>query len=303
MQTDQTIFDSESSWVPDTLAEAKVAIWGIGLMGGSLAMALHGKTAALFGIDPDEKVCQQAVEMQLFDQVSTNPADLLPETNLILLCAPLGLIPTLINQIPLDHPGNAVVMDIGSTKINILPIMEELPDRFIPIGGHPMCGKEVNSLSNADATLYQGGSFALLALSRTTQPASNLALQLVNAIGAHPVWLDPTEHDRWASAISALPYLVANCLSGVTPLEAAPLVGPGYKSTTRLAAENIDMMHYILGNNHKNVLADLKSFRNRLDVIEKALEKDDFEALTILFEEGAARRAAIMDSFQKGGKS
>ncbi len=303
MQTDQTISDSEPSWVPETLAEAKVAIWGIGLMGGSLAMALRGKTAALFGIDPVEKVCQQAVEMQLFDRVSTNPAELLTEANFIILSAPLGLIPALLKQIPLDHPGKAVIMDIGSTKINILPIMEELPSRFIPLGGHPMCGKEVNSLSNADANLYQGGSFALLALSRTTRPASNLALQLVQAIGAHPVWLDPTEHDRWASVISALPYLVANCLSGVTPLEAAPLVGPGYKSTTRLAAENIDMMHYILGNNLNNVLADLKNFRNRLDLIEKALEKDDFAALTLLFEEGAARRAAIMDSFQKGGKS
>ncbi len=303
MQTEQNAPNSDSAWVPATLAETTVAIWGIGLMGGSLAMALRGKTTALFGIDPDEKVCHQAAEMHLFNRVSTNPSELLSKANLILICAPLGLIPELLKQIPLDHPGRAVVMDIGSTKNNILPIMEELPERFIPIGGHPMCGKEVSSLSNADADLYQGGSFALLALPRTTQAASELALQLVRAIGAHPVWLDPLKHDRWASAISALPYLVANCLSGVTPLEAAPLVGPGYKSTTRLAAENIDMMHYILSNNRENVLADLNSFHNRLELIENALEKNDFEALHLLFEEGAARRSAIMDSFQKGGKS
>ena len=303
MQTDQNAPVLEPSWVPVTLAQTTVAIWGIGLMGGSLAMALRGKTAALFGIDPDEKVCQQAQNIQLFNRVSTNPAELLPKANLIILCAPLGLIPSLLKQIPLDHPGHAVVMDIGSTKNNILPIMEELPGRFIPIGGHPMCGKEVRSLSNADADLYQGGSFALLPLARTTPAASALALQLVEAVGAHPVWLDPLEHDRWASAISALPYLVANCLSGVTPLEAAPLVGPGYKSTTRIAGESIDMMHYILSNNRDNVLADLKHFHNRLELIEKALEKNDFEGLQTLFEEGAARRAAILDSFQKGGKS
>jgi len=303
MQTDQNALASEPSWVPATLAQTTVAIWGIGLMGGSLAMALRGKTTALFGIDPDEKVCQQASDMQLFTRVSTNPTELLPKANLIILCAPLGLIPALLKQIPLDHPGNAVVMDIGSTKNNILPIMEELPERFIPIGGHPMCGKEVRSLSNAAADLYQGGSFALLPLTRTTPAASALVLQLVEAVGAHPVWLDPLEHDRWASAISALPYLVANCLSGVTPLEAAPLVGPGYKSTTRIAGESIDMMHYILSNNRKNVLADLKHFHRRLELIEKALEKNDFEGLQTLFEEGAARRAAIMDSFQNGGKS
>jgi prephenate dehydrogenase len=303
MQTDQNTLDSEPSWIPETLAKTTIAIWGIGLMGGSLAMALKGKTAALFGIDPDEKVCRQAADMQLFNRVSKNPAELLPKANLIVLCAPLGLIPALLKQIPLDHPGHAAVMDIGSTKNNILPIMEELPERFVPIGGHPMCGKEVRSLSNAAADLYQGGSFALLPLTRTTQAASRLALQLVEAVGAHPVWLDPLEHDRWASAISALPYLVANCLSGVTPLEAASLVGPGYKSTTRLAGESIDMMHYILCNNRNNVLTDLKHFHARLELIENALEKDDFETLRTLFEEGAARRAAIMDSFQKGGKS
>jgi prephenate dehydrogenase len=302
MQTDQNTHDSEPSWIPETLAQTTVAIWGIGLMGGSLAMALQGKTAALFGIDPDDKVCQQATAMQLFDRVSTNPAELLPKANLIVLCAPLGLIPALLKQIPLDHPGHAVVMDIGSTKNNILPIMEELPERFIPIGGHPMSGKEVRSLSNASADLYQGGSFALLALPRTTQAASHLALQLVKAVGAHAVWLNPREHDRWASVISALPFLVANCLSGITPLEAAPLVGPGYKSTTRLAAESIDMMHYILSNNRENVLADLKNFHQRLELIENALEANDFGVLTSLFQEGAARRTAIMDSFQNGGK-
>jgi prephenate dehydrogenase len=303
MQTKQITLNSDSEWIPETLAETTVAIWGIGLMGGSLALALRGRTAAIFGIDPDEQVCRQAMDINLFTRVCTNPSELLPKANLIILCAPLGLIPALIKQIPLDHPGHAVVMDIGSTKNNILPIMEELPDRFIPIGGHPMSGKEVRSLSNASADLYQGSSFALLALPRTLQKASNLVMQLVHAIGAHPVWLDPLEHDRWASAISALPYLVANCLSGVTPLEAAPLVGPGYKSTTRLAGENIDMMHYILSNNRENVLKDLQNFHARLELIEDALENKDFEKLQILFEEGAARRFAIMDSFQNGGKS
>ena len=115
----------------------------------------------------------------------------------------------------MDHPGHAVILDIGSTKNNILPIMEELPQRFEPIGGHPMCGKEVQALTNACADLYQGGSFALLPLARTSQAASQLVLQLVKAIGAHPVWLNPQEHERWAASISALPYLVANCLSGV----------------------------------------------------------------------------------------
>lgn len=302
MKTDKTTSVSESSWVPQTLAETTVAIWGVGLMGGSLAMALKGKVAALLGIDTDQGICRQASAIQLFDRISTNPAELLPKADMIVICTPLGMIPALLKQIPLLHPGHAVVMDIGSTKTTIMPVMAELPDRFIPIGGHPMCGKEFCTFSNATSDLFEGGSFALLPLPRTTPAALQLAEQLVNAVGAHPVWLDPLEHDRWASAISTLPYLAAISLSAVTPLETAPLVGPGYKSTTRLAGESIDMMMHILTNNRENVLADLKNFKERIKTIESALENKEDDKLRSLFKEGSARRSAIMDAFTRGGK-
>ncbi|MCX6056359.1 MAG: prephenate dehydrogenase [Chloroflexi bacterium] len=292
---------SEFSWIPKNLSEAKVAIWGIGLMGGSLAMTLHGKTASLFGIDADGQVCHQAEDLGIFDRISTHPSDLLPLANVVILSAPLGILPTLLEELPELHPGSAVVMDIGSTKTNIMTMMEQLPDRFTPLGGHPMCGKEVRTLSRACTDLYQGASFALLPLPRTPLSAKRLALQLVEAVGSHPIWLDPLQHDRWVAAISHLPYLVANCLSGVTPLEAAPLVGPGFKSTNRLAGESIEMMIQILMNNRDNILSNLKNYHHRLELIEKNLECRDFEALRILFEEGAARRSAIMDSFEKGG--
>jgi len=143
-----------TSWVSQSLSETSVAIWGVGLMGGSLAMALHGKTASLYGIDTDQGICHQPTAIQLFDRISTNPAELLPKADLIIICAPLGLIPTLLEQIPSYHPGHAVVMDIGSTKSTILPVMEELPERFIPIGGHPMCGREFCTFSNSSSDLF-----------------------------------------------------------------------------------------------------------------------------------------------------
>ncbi len=293
--------DSPFAWIPANLSDAKVAIWGIGLMGGSLAIALKGKTALLLGIDPDEVVCRQAEEQGLFDKTASNPAELLPQADFIILCAPLGLLPDLLRQIPDLHPGSAVVMDVGSTKNSIMPVFEGLPERFAPIGGHPMCGKEVRTLSHACPDLYQGASFALLPLSRTPQAACRLALQLVDAVGAHAIWLDPALHDKWVASISHLPYLVSNCLAGVTPLEAAPLVGPGFKSTSRLAGESLDMMLHILMNNRENVLLTLKNYRERLEAIESGLETADYESLIKLFEEGAAQRAAILDSFQKGG--
>ncbi len=266
-------------------------------------MALSGKAAALYGIDPDPAVCAQAASMQLFDHVSTDPCELLSKADLIVLCAPLGVLPTLIRDLPGLHPGSAVVMDIGSTKTGILQVMEDLPDRFAPLGGHPMCGKEVRTLSEACADLYQNASFALLPLQRTPQPARCLAQQLVEATDARPIWMDTASHDRWVASISHLPYLVSNCLSAVTPLEASPLVGPGYRSTTRLAVESVEMMIDILKNNRTNVLDSLRAFRCQLEEMETRLEVEDYAALTGLFQAGSAQRIEIINAFQKGGAS
>jgi prephenate dehydrogenase len=288
-------------WVPTSLKNTRVAIWGMGLMGGSLAMALHGKTAALYGIDPDPQVCMLAEELEIFDRISSTPAELLPLADLVLLASPLEVLPNLIESLPLLHPGSAVVMDIGSTKTKIVEAMGQLPERFAPIGGHPMCGKEVSGLAHASVSLYQGASFALLPLPRTPQSASDLALQLVQAVGAHPEWMDPLTHDRWVASTSHLPYLVANCLSCVIPLEAAPMIGPGFTSTSRLAGEPVDMMIDILNENRANILVALKAFRYQLERIEQDLEASNFVSLHSRFEEGANQHAAILNSFFKGG--
>jgi Prephenate dehydrogenase len=267
-------------------------------MGGSLAMALKGKTKALYGIDADSAVCRQALAAQIIDLGSQDPAELLPRADLIVLAAPLGVLPRLIEQLPQFHPSPAIVIDLGSTKANILAAMEHLPERFAPIGGHPMCGKEVRSLANATADLYCGASFALLPLPRTSQAALHLVQQLVAAVGAHPVTMDSETHEKWAASISHLPYLVANSLAGVTPLEAAPLVGPGFASTTRLAVESLDMMMDILVNNGENVLPCLHDFIKQMEQIEHHLLLKEYSALREQFAAGAKRRTEIMDAFR-----
>ena len=157
----------EEMGFPTRLQETRVAIWGLGLMGGSLAMAIQGKTRWLAGIDLDEAVCQQARQLKVLDVVGKEAAKILPKADLVILAAPLGLIPGLLAQLPVLMADRAVVLDLGSTKAGILAAMSELPGRFGVLGGHPMCGKEVNTLSNASATLYRQASFALLALGRT----------------------------------------------------------------------------------------------------------------------------------------
>lgn len=300
MKSDDVFAGIKETGFPTCLQETRVAIWGLGLMGGSLAMALQGKTCWLAGIDPSEGVCQQARVLKVLDVVSTHAETILPEADLIVLAAPLAVIPDLLQQLPTLKQDRAIVFDLGSTKAGILATMDKMPGRFGVLGGHPMCGKEVSSLSNASATLYQQASFALLALERTPAVARSLAEQLVQALGAHPVWMEAEAHDRWVAAISHLPYLAANALAAVTPIEAAALVGPGYLSTTRLASESEQMMMDILANNRKNILPMLSAYRQQIEVLEKALQNNDRSALQAQFHFGHEKHEEVLEKHRKG---
>jgi prephenate dehydrogenase len=270
----------------DFLTPARVAILGLGLMGGSLAMALRGKCASLLGIDPDPETLAMARRLQIVDRVASQPDELLPEADVLILATPVRVIMTLLDELPSLQPGPAIVIDLGSTKVDILRAMAALPDRFDPVGGHPMCGKERSSLANAEAGLFRGAPFAFTPLPRSTPHGRGLATQLARALGAEPLWLDAETHDRWVGATSHLPYLVANTLAAVVPVDAAPMVGTGLSSTTRLAPSPLNVMRDILMTNRENVLANLRRFQARLDILEKRLAVGDEQGLSELLDQG-----------------
>ena len=272
---------------PDFALDRRVAIVGLGLMGGSLAMALRGKCASLVGVDCDPKAVSLARRLKLIDQASSQPGELLPGADLVILATPLRAILVLLQELPALHPGKAVVLDLGSTKVEVVEVMKSLPDRFDPIGGHPMCGKETSSLANADGKMFQEVSFAFTPLARTSPDARTVATRLAQIIGARPLWIDPQTHDRWVAATSHLPYLIANSLAQATILEAKPLVGPGFRSSSRLAASPPDMMLDVLSTNRSNILASLELFHQRLYTIEALLARGDWDALRELLSQGA----------------
>ena len=287
----------------DALAESRVAILGLGLMGGSLALALRGHCAELLGVDPDPETLALAEQMGLVDRLAVDPAELLPQADLVVLAAPVRAIIRLLGALPDQHPGRAVVLDLGSTKVEITRAMAHLPDRFEPVGGHPMCGKERSSLLQAEARLYQGAPFAFSATPGTTPRARGLAEALARAVGANPLWLEPETHDRWVAATSHLPYLVACALAAATPAEVAPMVGPGFRSTTRLAASPASVMLDILTTNRANLLEALQRFRTSLDQIEACLTGPEGGAeLAQALNRGAERQNQLVGQPVAGGK-
>ncbi len=276
------------------LAEARVAILGLGLMGGSLALALRGRCRELVGFDPDPDAMRLAAEKGACDRLEIRLESALARADLVILAAPVSAILGLLADLPRLHSGKLMVLDLGSTKTNIIRAMEALPERFDPLGGHPMCGKEKATIAAADPAIFRGRPFAFTRLARTSPGACRLAQELTETLQAAPVWLDAETHDRWVASTSHLPYVVACALAVATPLETAPMASTGFSSTTRLAASPSSVMLDVLLTNRENLLASLKGLRGCLDALESCLAGSDAQGLRQMLDAAAVRRAAIL---------
>jgi prephenate dehydrogenase len=167
--------------------------------------------------------------------------------------------------------------------------MARLPERFDPIGGHPICGKEKLTLANAERTLYYAAPFLLTPLERTSSRALSAAHQIIEALGAKPKILDALEHDRILASTSHLPFLVSSALALTTSQAVTPFIGPGFKSTSRLADTPASMMLGVLQTNRENVLTVLHRMQSRLAEIENALSASDFSTLNSLLNEAQSK--------------
>jgi prephenate dehydrogenase len=280
---------------PKPLADLNVAIIGLGLMGGSLAMALRGHCQRLLGFDPDPDTLELARREGVVDIASSIPEEVLPEADLIIVATPVLAILDWVHRLPDLVTGPAIVFDLGSTKAHICQAMEGLPERFDPIGGHPMAGKEVSGLAHAEADLYRGAVFALTPTSRTSKHARRVVEALVLAVGARPLIIDPATHDVWVAATSHLPYLVSTALSMATPAETAPLIGPGFMGMARLGGSDPGMMADILVTNRRAILEASAHFRKALEFLESALSDRDPGGVEGVLAGGKTKRDNLMD--------
>lgn len=259
------------------LSESTVSIVGLGLMGGSLALALKPHVAKLHAVDTNLETIHLAEAMGLTDRGTTDLAEGIASADLIILGTPVNSILEIIRQLPTIRPEGCIVLDLGSTKRQICQEMSHLPANFAAIGGHPMCGREKSGLPAASAHLYQGQRFLLCRTDRTTRTAESLILELVQAIGAEPLFLTPERHDSLVSATSHLPYIVSSLLMAQVghQAEVDPLAwrvsATGLKDVTRLAGSNPEMMLEILLTNQDEVIRQIDGFQHELEALKDKL--------------------------------
>ncbi len=276
-------------------SDSKVAIWGLGLIGGSLAYGLSGKCASLIGIDPDPGTVELAVDSGIFNIVSEKPEGVIADANLIILAAPVCGILGQLNALPNLHPGPCVVLDLGSTKRKIMEAMAALPAQFEPVGGHPMCGNEKSSFLHADANLFNGANFALVKLPRTSLPTQMLAETVVRQSGAQPLWLDAETHDRWTAMTSHMPYLIANAIVASISLDAGVMAGSGLRSTSRLAEASPKMMIDILITNQDFILEALQQFQKKLEILSENIRQEDRDKLETNLQQSRIARKTLLE--------
>jgi prephenate dehydrogenase len=190
-----------------------------------------------------------------------------------------------------------IVLDLGSTKTAIAAAMRQLPAGYAPLGGHPMCGKEVSGLGHAEADLFRDKVFILTPLERTPRWALSRVRELVHAIGARPIELTPERHDELAAAASHLPYLAATLLvraaEGLGDDQVWEMAASGFRDTSRLAASDVTMMTDILLTNRRAIARALERYQAELSNLLVMLESGDAETLAAFLGEAAWRRRGL----------
>ncbi|MDX1991631.1 MAG: prephenate dehydrogenase/arogenate dehydrogenase family protein [bacterium] len=263
---------------PGNFTTRHLAVVGLGLMGGSMALALRPFADTITGIDLNRESLDYALEQGIIDCGTEDLRTGVAEADTVILCAPVRIILQMVrNRIGSYLRSNTLLIDIGSTKQDICEAMGRLPIGIHAIGGHPMTGKENSGVQASDASLYQGRPFVLCATRRTT-PATRLrALGLIEALGAVPYEMEAERHDRVVATISHLPYLLSAALVATAATEAQDdeavwqLAAGSFRDMSRVAGSDIQMMGDILSTNTQAIAVLLAQFRVQLALLEKML--------------------------------
>ncbi len=275
----------------------RATILGTGLIGGSFALALRKYATDLHisGWDRPE-ILQQARSLSLLDESFTGDlAPALRAADLIYIALPIGVTLDLLPEIARLAPKHALVTDACSTKLRIAQSAAENfspPATALFLGGHPMAGREVASIAQADADLFRNAPYALIADSSipaesspsVRDPRVSAFLKLLEKIGARPLWLGAQQHDYAVGMVSHLPQLAAVALGSFLydhldenglPITVA---GPGLRDSLRLAGSPYSTWRDIVLTNREVLSAALDLFARRLDDLRERLSSRELEA-------------------------
>ncbi|MBF0532773.1 MAG: prephenate dehydrogenase [Candidatus Omnitrophica bacterium] len=256
----------------------RVAIIGVGLMGGSLAMALRKKEMAkeIVGYSQRHATLVSALKDKIIDEGVAEPALAVRNADLIVLATPVQHILAVLPVIAAQVKRGSMITDVGSTKGEIVEIAEKVfPAPGFFIGSHPLTGSEKRGLENATPDLYQEALCLMTPTEKTNPVTKEKIKQMWARVGCRVEMLKPEEHDGAMAYVSHLPHLLVFALMGVMPSDYLKLAGPGLKDTTRIASSAPQIWSDIFASNKRPLLQGLDETIKRLAEFRRAIIKKD----------------------------
>jgi prephenate dehydrogenase len=252
----------------------RVALIGLGLIGGSIGLSLKQLSKSGFdivGYVRRPEVASTALSSGVVDKTETSFAETVKGADLVIIATPVLTIKEILSQIAGHLLAGCVVTDTASTKVQVMKWAEEmLPATVDFIGGHPMAGKETYGIQAAEADLFRGCTYCLTPSEKASAKSIDKVTSVVKELGAIPFFIDAQEHDRLVAGVSHLPMLLSAALVSVTTqnpswYKMSEVAASGYHDLTRLASGNPEVNAHICLSNQEAILHWLDKFSQELE--------------------------------------
>jgi prephenate dehydrogenase len=283
----------------------RIAVVGVGLIGGSIGLALRERVAEaeVAGYDPDPAALEAALARGAVERPAGSVGEALERAAACFLCAPVTALPGLAAEALEAAPADCVVSDVGSTKRRVTESTDD--QRFV--GGHPVAGAESSGVQNARADLFEGAAWYLTPGERASGLLYERLHRLLVALGARPVAIDADTHDRLLAAASHLPHVLANVLVAQAARalrreeEPLPRVGPSFRDATRVAGASSGVWTGIYATNAEAIVAEIDETIERLREVEATLRDGDEDRIAAWNDAARDDRRRLLEAELAGG--
>jgi len=277
----------------------RIAIIGLGLIGGSIGLALKQadwQKAQIIGYVRRSELGSVVLSSGAVDNVESSLKATVSDADLIIIATPVLTIKDIFSQIAAYLSPDSVVTDTASTKVQVMRWAEELlPPGTSFVGGHPMAGKETSGIKAAEADLFHNCVYCLTPATQAKPAAVQTVADMVKTLGATPLTISAEEHDNLVAGISHLPLLLSIALVSATTQspsweQMSRLAASGYRDLTRLASGNPEVNAHICLSNQAAIISWLDKFSEELQTLRKFLANGDSEIEKFLVMASEARR-------------
>ena len=286
----------------------QLTIFGVGLIGGSLAKALKKANycKTIIGCSRNEAHLKRAIELGVIDDYQLNPTEAVAQADMILLAVPLGAMETVLNHIKDALQPNAIITDAGSSKASVIEAVNKaFPQGYTHfVAGHPIAGREQSGVEAAIDDLYVGRRTILTPLETTDKSAIQAVRNMWEAAGSIVEIMDVEQHDKVLAATSHLPHLLAfNLVDTLSKSKESEDIfryaAGGFKDFTRIASSDPVMWRDICIANRTAILEMIAEYQNSLEQLAALIEANDAQGVMDIFSHAKQARDCFVKKFEE----